>query len=121
MGRIGRNRRGLQVTSRVTWTFSARAPGLGGTPLTPFALPGRRGRTARAPGFRPARAMEQLVTALLVRPALRALRPHPHRHAPHARRHTAHILHTPHLPYVPRALHAPHARRAHRAPWRTGR
>ncbi|MHB9857268.1 hypothetical protein [Streptomyces sp. YIM S03343] len=83
MGRVGRNRHGLQVTSRVTWTFSARAPGLGRARPALLVHPAR---TARIPGRRPARAMERLVSALLVRPVLRALRPRPHPRAPHARR-----------------------------------
>ncbi|MFC9285048.1 hypothetical protein [Streptomyces collinus] len=76
MGRVGRRFARVQVSSRLTWTFSARAT-LG------------RARPARSRLSGPVTAAGLRASAVLLRSALRAARPRPHPalpRAPHPRR-----------------------------------
>ncbi|MER6561240.1 hypothetical protein ABT300_26600, partial [Streptomyces sp. NPDC001027] len=69
MGRVGRKTAGVQVTSRLTWTFSVRA-GLG------------RSRASRPALSEPVLAVGRRATVLLVRRALRSARRRPLSPAP---------------------------------------
>ncbi|MDR6975814.1 hypothetical protein J2X68_002502 [Streptomyces sp. 3330] len=70
MGRVGR-KTGVQVTSRLTWTFSVRA-GRGRSRATRSALPA------------PVSEAGRLMSLALLRTALRAVRGRPRRPAPPA-------------------------------------
>ncbi|MFC8342975.1 hypothetical protein [Streptomyces sp. NPDC057280] len=72
MGRVGRSLPKVQITSRLTWTFSARA-GLG------RSFPVRSRRTL------PAATAARLASAALLRSALRRTRPRALPPTPHRR------------------------------------
>ncbi|WP_159401326.1 hypothetical protein [Streptomyces maremycinicus] len=71
MGRVGRKTAGVQVTSRLTWTFSVRAAR-------------GRSRPPRTAPTVPAAAAGGLVSVALLRTALRAMRSLPRPPAPRA-------------------------------------
>ncbi|GHE76771.1 hypothetical protein GCM10014715_34950 [Streptomyces spiralis] len=71
MGRVGRKAARVQVSSRLTWSFSARA-GVGGS------------HSARLRPSRAASATQRLASAALVRSLLRAVRPRARARSPRA-------------------------------------